>query len=58
MSFDPITDAPLPPVLLQSGLTYPEGMGIADPLPEPSALAGLAAGALVLAGCRWARRRR
>jgi outer membrane protein assembly factor BamB len=54
-SFDPVTDAPLPPVLLQSQLTYPEGMGIADPLPEPSTVAGLAAASLLLAGL--ARRR-
>jgi outer membrane protein assembly factor BamB len=54
-SFDPITDAPLPPVLLQSQLTYPEGMGIADPLPEPSTAAGLAAASLLLAAL--ARRR-
>jgi hypothetical protein len=54
-SFDPVTDAPLPPVLLQSQLTYPEGMGIADPLPEPSMVAGLAAASLLLAAL--ARRR-
>jgi hypothetical protein len=58
LSFDPVTDAPLPPVLLQSQLTYPEGMGIADPLPEPSALAGLAAGVLGLAVLHRGRLRR
>jgi outer membrane protein assembly factor BamB len=58
LSFDPITDTPLPPVLLQSQLTYPEGMGIADPLPEPSTLLGALAGALALAGLRRVRDRR
>jgi hypothetical protein len=58
LSFDPITDTPLPPVLLQSQLTYPEGMGIADPLPEPSTLLGALAGALALAGLRRVRGRR
>jgi hypothetical protein len=58
LSFDPTTDAPLAPVLLDQGLTYPDGVAIADPLPEPSALAGLAAGALALAGSRRARVRR
>jgi outer membrane protein assembly factor BamB len=56
LSFDPVTDAPLTPVLLQNNLTYPDGVGIANPLPEPSALAGLAAGALLLAACHRARR--
>jgi outer membrane protein assembly factor BamB len=55
LSFDPITDTPLPPVLLQSQLTYPEGVGIADPLPEPSTLLGALAGALALAGLRRGR---
>ena len=58
LSFDPVTDAPLPPVLLQNNLTYPEGIGIADPLPEPSMMIGLAAGVLALAGCQRVRGRR
>jgi len=57
LSFDPITDSPLPPVLLQADLTYPEGMGIADPLPEPSAAAGTTAGVLALAVLHRLRRR-
>ncbi len=56
LSFDPVTDAPLPPVLLQNNLTYPEGMGIADPLPEPSMAIGVAVGLLALAGLDRARR--
>lgn len=58
LSFDPVTDAPLPPVLLQGQLTYPEGLGIADPLPEPSLFASALAGVLALAGLRRARRGR
>jgi hypothetical protein len=58
LSFDPVTDAPLPPVLLQNNLTYPEGIGIADPLPEPSMAIGVAVGLLALAGLDRARRRR
>jgi hypothetical protein len=58
LSFDPVTDAPLAPVLLQGSLTYPEGMGIADPLPEPPMIPGAVAALLALAGCNRARRRR
>jgi len=58
LSFDPITDTPLPPVLLQGQLTFPEGVGIADPLPEPSALAGGLAGVVALAALRTRRGRR
>jgi outer membrane protein assembly factor BamB len=54
LSFDPITDEPLPPVLLQANLTYPEGMAVADMtpvemLPEPPMLAGAAAAVAALA---------
>jgi len=52
MSFDPVTDAPLPPVLLEQNLTYPDGVAIADPLPEPSTIAGMLVGGLALAGLR------
>ena len=55
LSFDPVADTPLAPVLLQSQLTYPEGMGIADPLPEPSILLSALAGMLALAGLRRTR---
>ena len=58
LSFDPVTDTPLPPVLIQSQLTYPDGLGIADPLPEPSKLLGILAGALAIAGLRRLRMRR
>lgn len=58
LSFDPVSDAPLAPVLVQGGLTYPEGVGIADPLPEPSTVLGALGGALVLAGLRRRRERR
>jgi len=58
LSFDPVGDTPLPPVLLEQGLTYPDGVVVADPLPEPTALASLAAGALAMAGLSRLRGRR
>ncbi len=57
LSFDPILDTPLPPVLVQGNLTFPEGLGIADPLPEPPAIAGMLASVLALAGLHQLRRR-
>jgi outer membrane protein assembly factor BamB len=58
LAFDPVTDAPLPPLLLQANLTYPEGMGIADPLPEPPFAASLVVAGAALAGLRRTRARR
>ncbi len=58
LSFDPVTDAPLAPVLLQPNLTFPEGMGIADPLPEPPRALGAAASVLALAALHRIRGRR
>ena len=55
LSFDPLTDAPLPPVLLQNDLTYPEGMGIAEPLPEPGMAPVAVAALLLLSRSRRAR---
>src|SRR5262249_45752507 len=57
LSFDPVTDTPLAPVLLEQGLTYPDGVAIADPLPGRSALAGCAAGVLARVGLHRRRRR-